>query len=299
MSGKDLIDSVKLSGQITRALGGLPPEGFNYELFLDEKGQKISKSKGNGLTIEQWLHYASPESLALFMYQRPKEAKKLHFDVIPRAVDEYLAFLDAAEKQRLAKDAKSLLGNPVWHTHDGAPPAPEVLEATGGALSFAMLLNLATVANSEDPAVLWGFLRGYAPDVSPETHPRLDALVRYAVVYYRDRVAPEKKYRLPDDIERAALLALSDALAALPPGASAEAIQTALYDVARPIPRYQNLAAKGATPERPGVSNDWFGMLYEVLLGETKGPRFGSFVALYGIDRTRALIERALAGELV
>ena len=299
MAGKDLIDSVKLSGQITRALGGLPPEGFNYELFLDEKGQKISKSKGNGLTIDQWLEYASPESLALFMYQRPKEAKKLHFDVIPRAVDEYLAFLDAADKQRLGQDAKSLLGNPVWHMHGGVPPAPEKLEATGGALSFAMLLNLATVANSEDPAVLWGFLRNYAPDVSPQTHPRLDALVRYAVVYYRDFVAPKKRYRLPDEVERAALIALSDELAGLPPTAPGEAIQAALYDVARPIPRYQNLDAKGATPERPGVSNDWFGMLYEVLLGEEKGPRFGSFVALYGIEKTRALIARAIAGELV
>ena len=295
MAGKDLIDSVKLSGSIVRALGGTPPEGFNYELFLDEKGQKISKSKGNGLTIEDWLGYASPESLALFMYQRPKEAKKLHFDVIPRAVDEYLAFLDAVPRQ----DAKTLLGNPVWHMHGGQPPAPEMLAAAGGALSFAMLLNLATVANSEDPAVLWGFLRRYAPDVSPATHPRLDALVGYAVAYYRDFVAPAKTYRLPDDVERAALRALSDALAALPVEAGGEEIQAALYDVARPIPRYQNFAAKGATPERPGVANDWFGMLYQVLLGEEKGPRFGSFVALYGVPETRALIEKALAGELV
>ena len=295
MAGKDLIDSVKLSGQIVRALGGLPPEGFNYELFLDEQGQKISKSKGNGLTIEDWLRYASPESLALYMYQRPKEAKKLHFDVIPRAVDEYLAFLDAAPRQ----DAKTLLGNPVWHMHGGHPPAPEMLAAAGGSLSFAMLLNLATVANSDDPAVLWGFLRRYAPAVSPQSHPRLDALVRYAVAYYRDFVAPAKHYRMPDEVERDALRSLSEALAALPDGASGEDIQTALYDVARPIPRYQNTAAKGATPERPGVSNDWFAMLYQVLLGEEKGPRFGSFVALYGVPETRALIDKALAGELV
>jgi lysyl-tRNA synthetase class 1 len=296
MAGKDLIDSVKLSGEIVRALGGTPPEGFNYELFLDEKGQKISKSKGNGLTIEEWLDYASPESLALFMYQRPKEAKKLHFDVIPRAVDEYLSFLEAAPRQ----DPKSLLGNPVWHIHSGEPPAPEVLTSASGAttISFAMLLNLATVANSEDPNVLWGFLRRYAPDISPATHPRLDTLVGYAVRYYRDFVRPAKRYRQPDETERAALSALSQALASLPPGASGEEIQTALYDVARPIPRYQNFAAKGATPERPGVSNDWFGMLYQVLLGEEKGPRFGSFVALYGIDETRKLIDAALAGDL-
>ena len=301
MAGKDLIDSVKLSGQIVRALGGTPPEGFNYELFLDEKGQKISKSKGNGLTIEQWLEYASPDSLALFMYQRPREAKKLHFDVIPRNVDEYLAFLDAARKQAAGGDEKSLLNNPVWHTHDGAPAAPEVLASASGSttLSFAMLLNLATVANSEDPAVLWGFLKRYAPQVAPATHPRLDALVRYAVAYYRDFVRPAKRYRMPDEVEREALRKLSETLGALPEGASAEAIQTLLYDVARPIARYQNLVAKGATPERPGVSNDWFNMLYEVLLGEAKGPRFGSFVALYGVAETRALIAQALAGDLV
>ena len=300
MAGKDLIDSVKLSGQIVRALGGVPPEGFNYELFLDEQGRKISKSKGNGLTIEQWLDYASPESLALFMYQRPKEAKRLHFDVIPRSVDEYLAFLDAAERQATGGDAKALLGNPAWYMHDGAPPVPEVLPASSGttAVSFAMLLNLATVANSEDPAVLWGFLERYAPDVSPATHPRIDALVRYAVRYYRDFVAPAKRYRPPDEVERDALRKLADALASLPAGADGETIQAALYDVARPLPRYQNFSTKGATPDRPGVSNDWFGMLYQVLLGEEKGPRFGSFIALYGVAETRALIERALAGEL-
>ena len=300
MAGKDLIDSVKLSSRIVQALGGTAPEGFNYELFLDEQGQKISKSRGNGLTIEQWLGYASPESLALFMYQRPREAKKLHFDVIPRNVDEYLGFLDAARKQEQNGDAKSLLGNPVWHLHGGAPPAPEVLASATGAtaVSFAMLLNLATVANSEDPAVLWGFLQRYAPDVSPTTHPRLDALVGNAVAYYRDRVRPLKAYRPADEVEREALGKLSDTLAALPPGASGEDIQAALYDVARPIPRYQNLAAKGATPERPGVSNDFFAMLYQVLLGEARGPRFGSFVALYGVDETRALIAQALAGEL-
>ncbi len=300
MAGKDLIDSVKLSGQIVRALGGTPPEGFNYELFLDAGGQKISKSKGNGLTIDEWLTYASPESLALFMYQRPKEAKKLHFDVIPRNVDEYLGFLDAARRQEAAGDAKGLVGNPAWHMHGGAPPAPEILVSASGAtaVSFAMLLNLATVANSEDPAVLWGFLRRYAPDVSPQTHPRLDAMVGYAVAYYRDFVAPAKRYRAPDGVERDALTRLDGALAALPQGASAEDIQAALYDVGRAVPRYQNLAAKGATPERPGVSNDFFAMLYQVLLGEEKGPRFGSFAALYGLAETRALVAKALAGDV-
>ncbi len=162
-----------------------------------------------------------------------------------------------------------------------------------------MLLNLAAVANSEDPAVLWAFLKRYAPGVSPETHPRLDQLVGYAVRYFRDFVRPAKRYRAPDDTERAALDSLSQMLGALPPDASAEDIQTALYDIARPIPRYQDLKAKSATPERPGVSNDWFNMLYQVLLGAERGPRFGSFVALYGVPETRTLIAKALAGDLI
>jgi lysyl-tRNA synthetase class 1 len=300
MAGKDLIDSVKLSGEIARALDGAPPEGFNYELFLDENGQKISKSRGNGLTIDEWLRYASPESLSFFMYWKPREAKKLYFDVIPRAVDEYLAFLDAYPRQ----DWKLRLGNPAWHIHAGEPPAPEFIHhgkegEKGAAISFGMLLNLAAVANSEDPSVLWGFLRRYAPDASPEKFPRLDRMIGYAVAYFRDFVRPKKRYRAADEVERDALEKLSTALDGLPRDASAEDAQTLLYDVARPIPRYQNLAAKGATPERPGVSNDWFNMLYQVLLGEDRGPRFGSFVALYGVDNTRALIADALAGKFL
>ena len=299
MAGKDLIDSVKLSSNIVRALGGTPPDGFNYELFLDEKGQKISKSKGNGLTIEEWLTYASPESLSLFMFQKPREAKRLHFDVIPRAVDEYLQFLGGYERQ----DWKNRLGNPAWHIHNGTPPQPEMLHQAGEAgsgtqISFAMLLNLAAVANSEDPQVLWAFLRRYAPDVTPQAYPRLDAMVGYAVAYFRDFVRPSKTYHVPDDVERDALTKLDAMLAGLPASATAEDIQTSLYDVARPIARYQDMKAKGATPERPGVSNDWFNMLYRVLLGEQRGPRFGSFVALYGVNETRALIAKALSGDL-
>ena len=298
MAGKDLIDSVKLSGQIVRALGSAPPEGFNYELFLDQNGQKISKSKGNGLTIDDWLRYASPESLSLFMFQKPSAAKRLYFDVIPRAVDDYLGFLDAFPRQA----DKEKLGNPVWHVHAGSPPPSETLQPEGGAgttLTFAMLLNLAAVANSEDPAVLWGFLRRYAPGVSPETNPRLDGLVNYAVRFYRDFVRPAKRYRSPDDVERDALAKLDAALAALPASASAEDVQAALYDVARPIPRYQDFKARTATPERPGVSNEWFNTLYQVLLGEERGPRFGSFAALYGLAETRSLIRKALDGGLI
>jgi lysyl-tRNA synthetase class 1 len=288
MAGKDLIDSVKLAGEICRALGGVAPEGFNYELFLDEKGQKISKSKGNGLTIDDWLAYASPESLSLYMYHKPREAKKLHFDVIPRAVDEYFQFLGGFGRQ----EGKQRLSNPVWHIHSGEPPIIDM------PVTFALLLNLVSASNAENRAVLWGFIGRYAPGVSPETHPKLDELVGYALRYYEDHVKPTKRFAEPDEVERAALQSLDAALGALPADAPAEDVQNALYDVARGVPRYQDFAAKGATPERPGVSQDWFSALYRTLIGQEKGPRFGSFVALYGVPETRSLIQRALAGEL-
>lgn len=301
MAGKDLIDSVKVSSQIARALDAPPPEGFNYELFLDEQGQKISKSKGNGLTIEEWLTYGPPESLALYMFQRPREAKKLHFDVIPRAIDEYLQFLNGYEKQ----DWKNRLGNPVWHIHAGEPPAPEVVSTGEGEnavrtqVTFGLLMNLVAVANSEDKAVLWGFLQRYAPGISPATHPRLDALVGYAIAYFRDFVKPAKSYRAADEVERDAFARLDAAIAALPADATPEMVQDAALDVARAIPRYQNLAAKGATPDRPGVSGEWWKAIYQVFFGEDQGPRFGSFAAIYGLLNTRALIAKALGGELV
>ena len=288
MAGKDLIDSVTLSSKICKALGGTPPEGFNYELFLDENGQKISKSKGNGLTIDQWLTYASPQSLSLYMFQKPKAAKRLHFDVIPRAVDEYLQLVGGYERQ----EPRQQLDNAAWHIHSCSPPKAEL------PISFALLLNLVAASNAEDKAVLWGFIRRHVPDATPQAHPVLDHLVGYAVSYYRDFIRPKKVFRPADEVEVAALQALSDALAKVPPGTSAEDLQTVIYDVGRAIPRYQDPAAKGATPERPGVSIAWFNAIYQVLLGEEKGPRFGSFVALYGIEETRALIGRALAGKL-
>ncbi|MBX9910192.1 MAG: lysine--tRNA ligase [Beijerinckiaceae bacterium] len=301
MFGKDHQTNAPIYDRICEILGAPAPQHYVYELFLDEVGQKISKSKGNGLTIDQWLTYASEESLSLYMYSRPREAKKLHFDVIPRAADEYLQFLNGYEKQ----DWKNRLGNPVWHIHGGEPPQPEVVESGDGdnavrtQITFSLLMNLVAVANSEDKAVLWGFLQRYSPAISPATHPRLDALVGYAIAYFRDFVKPAKHYRLADETERAAFAVLDATLAALPADAGAEAIQDAALDVARVIPRYQNLAAKNATPERPGVSGEWWKAIYQVLFGEDQGPRFGSFVAIYGIPETRALIAKALAGELV
>jgi lysyl-tRNA synthetase class 1 len=283
MAGKDLIDSVKLSGEICRALGGTPPEGFNYELFLDENGQKISKSKGNGLTIDEWLRYASPESLSLFMYREPKAAKRLYFDVIPRAVDDYQQFLDGYARQ----DQRQQLSNPVWHIHAGHPQAVE-MPAT-----FAMLLTLVSSSNAENAETLWGFIGRYRPGVTPQTHPKLKAQVEYAIQYFRDFVAPHKKFREPNDVERQALTDLRDALANLPADSSAEAIQDVVYEIGRREPFLDQ--KKKAKDGKPGVSLDWFNMLYQVLLGQEKGPRFGSFVAVYGIENTVGMIDGALA----
>ena len=287
MFGKDHGPNMGIYDRICEALGGRPPEHFVYELFLDEKGEKISKSKGNGLTIDEWLTYAPTESLALYMFQRPRQAKKLYFDVIPRAVDEYYQFLAAYPKQ----EWKERLGNPVWHIHSGEPPAIEL------PVSFALLLNLVSASNAHEKGVLWGFISRHAPGVTPETHPELDRLTEYAIRYFDDFVKPTKVFREADPEEAQALEALSASLAALPSDADGEAIQNAALDVARGIERYQDHKKKSPTGG-PGVSVAFFQMIYQVLIGQERGPRFGSFAALYGIDNTRALIDKALKGEL-
>ncbi len=273
MSGKDLIDSVRLSGRICRILGSRPPEGMTYELFLDENGEKISKSRGNGLSVEEWLRYAPAESLALYMFNAPKRAKRLFFDVIPRHVDDYLAHLAKFGEQ----DDAARLANPVWHIHAGKPPQPEVR------ISFGLLLNLAAVCNAETPEVLWGFITRYSPGATPENAPGLDRLVGHAISCYRDLVKPHKRYRAPNEQERSALEDLVTVLDALPDEADSEAIQTEIYEIGK---RHEFETLR-----------DWFRALYEILLGQSQGPRFGSFVALYGKAETSRLIRRTLAGD--
>jgi len=285
MAGKDLIDSVRLSGEVCRALGGVRPEGFTYELFLDENGHKISKSKGNGLTIEEWLRYASPESLSLFMYREPKAAKRLYFDVIPRHMDEYQQFLEAYERQ----DGKRRLANPVWHIHAGHPPRSQI------PISFTMLLNLVSASNAENAATLWGFIGRYWPGVTPQGHPTLGRLVEYAIHYFRDFVLPTKRFRVASESERAALIALRDALSQLPSDSAAERIQEVVYEVGRRPPFLDTTGEIKTRDGKPGVSLDWFNLLYQVLLGQEKGPRFGSFVAIYGLGNTIDMIDGALA----
>ena len=267
MSGKDLIDSVRLSGQICAVLGTKPPVGFTYELFLDENAQKISKSRGNGLSVDEWLRYAPPESLGQFMFHQPQRAKRLFFDVIPRAVDDYIA--------NVAKGGDDPT-NPAWHINGGRIP-----NDAGSPIPFTMLLNLASVVNADTPDMLWGFIRRYLPGASPETTPFLARLVGYAVAYYRDFVRPTKQFRPATPLERTALEDLAATLRATPANATAEAIQDEVYAVGK---RHPFAALK-----------DWFACLYQVLLGQQEGPRFGGFVALYGVTETVSLIEGALA----
>ncbi|PHR91490.1 MAG: lysine--tRNA ligase [Robiginitomaculum sp.] len=276
MAGKDLIDSTKVSSKICRALGGTPPEGFNYELFNDETGQKISKSKGNGISVEEWLRYGLPESLSLFNYVKPKTAKRLFFDVIPKATDEYFQHLSAYFTQ----DEAAQINNPVWYIHNGRPPQDNP------PVSFALLLNLVSAANASDKDILWGFIENYADGANPADNPVLDNLCEYAVRYYQDFVKPNKNYRAPTDAERAAMQDLRDRFSALDAGTKdAGELQTLIFSVGKDH-EFENL-------------RDWFKALYEVLLGQSQGPRFGSFVAIFGLEKTIDLIDTALSGALL
>jgi lysyl-tRNA synthetase class 1 len=274
MYGKDHSTNTPIYDRICEILGARAPEHFTYELFLDENGEKISKSKGNGLSIDEWLTYASTESLSYFMYGKPKTAKRLWWDVIPKAVDEYHQQLRAFAEQPIDQQ----LANPVWHIHGGTPPESKMV------VPFAMLLNLASVSHAEDKAKMWGFIRRYAPDASPETHPDLDAAAGFAVRYYNDFVKPTKVFRAPDAKERAAMEDLLARLKAWEGGLDPEELQSMVFAVGKD---------HGFEPLR-----DWFKALYEVLLGASQGPRFGGFIALYGVDESIALIEAGLKGDL-
>jgi lysyl-tRNA synthetase class 1 len=271
MYGKDHLASAPLYDAICRIAGGVPPQQMMFELFLDEKGQKISKSKGNGITIDEWLKYAPAESLALYMFTSPRKAKKLYFDVIPQQVDDYLTHL---EKFHTADDAAKL-ENPCWHIHAGRPPAPE------SSIRFSLLLNLVSACNAEDKSVLWGFLKRELPDATPENSPMLDQLCGYAVRYYHDFVKPTKKFRAATETERNALSELREYLLTLKEGTPSEDIQTKIYD----------LGLKYYSKE---TLREWFKANYELLLGSQQGPRMGSFIHLFGAQETIGLIDTAL-----
>ena len=270
MAGEDLTESTKLSSRIVRALGGTPPEGFNFQLFLDEHGKKISKTKGNGISIEEWLTYASPESLALYGFQSPKKAKKLYFDIIPKTVDEYWTFVEKFKDQ----EGKAALDNPAFHIHEGAPPTatPPV--------SFAMLLNLVSASGSADPELLRGFIKKYRPAASAEELSAADEMIGYAGRYFDDFIKPHKKFRKPTDTERAAMEMLSARLKELGDGADEDAYQTAVFDAGK-AQNYENL-------------REWFKGLYEVVFGQSEGPRMGPFIRIFGATETSRMIDAAL-----
>jgi lysyl-tRNA synthetase class 1 len=277
MYGKDHLSQAPLYSAICKIAGGVPPEQYMYEMFLDDQGQKISKSKGNGISLDDWLKYGSPESLALFMFQKPRTAKKLYFDVIPKAVDEYIAFLEAYHSNETSEEQR--LENPVWHIHAGKVPDERY------PVSFALLLNLVSASNASTREVLWGNIRAYAPGATPEANPGLDRLVGFALRYYEDFVKPTKIFRAATDKERAALEDLAAQLDAMGDQRDGKLVQDMVYEVGK---------THGFDPLRA-----WFAALYEVLLGQTQGPRFGSFAALFGCAKTAAMIRSALDDEFL
>ncbi len=269
MYGKDLIESAIISSKICKVLGKQSPNGFAYEMFLDEKGEKISKSKGNGITIEQWLNYASPESLSLYMYQNPKRAKKLYADVVPKAVDEYLANIDKFSEQ----DDKQKLLNPVWHVHKGNPPNEKSI------MPFSVLLNLVGTSNATDKNVLWKFIKKNKKDIKVAEHPILDSLIQYALKYFNDIVKPKKKYRKASDKEKNALQDLINRLKDCKEGMDPEAIQTIVYSVGKDNGYEKNL-------------REWFKAIYEIIFGDQDGPRMGFFISFFGIKESIELINK-------
>jgi lysyl-tRNA synthetase, class I len=272
MAGKDLIDSVVQSSKIARVLGARPPEGFNYEMFLDEKGEKISKSKGNGLSLEEWLTYGSEESLAFYIFREPKKAKSLHIGVIPRAIDDYWQF----RGNYLNQPIEQKLGNPVHHIHSGQVPEPSTLPVT-----YGLLLNLVSLPGVADKETAWKFVQRHAPETSPQSHPELDQLIGLAVNYAGDFVVPGLKRRPPTEQEAAALRELDSRLSKLAGNADPASIQNIVFEI-------------GKTHYGKEALRSWFQALYETLLGSSQGPRMGSFIALYGIDNSRRLIAEAL-----
>jgi len=271
MYGKDLIESAILSTKIIKLLGKTNPSGFSYELFLDEKGEKISKSKGNGITIDQWLKYASPESLSLFMYQNPKRAKKLYKEIVPKAVDEYLDFIEKAKTQ----DDLQILMNPVWHVHNGKIPKEDNI------MSFSMLLNLVEASNSDSKDLLWKFVKKYKADITEKDQPIFDSLISYAIKYYNDVIKPNKKYKKPNKEEKLALEALVKTLDECTDQMNPEDIQTKIYTVGKDNGYRENL-------------RDWFKLIYEVVFGDENGPRMGFFISFFGTSETKELIKNKI-----
>jgi lysyl-tRNA synthetase class 1 len=270
MCGKDLIESVELASKICRLMNTQPPVNLIYEMFLDEKGEKISKSVGNGISVNEWLRYASPESLSLYMFQKPKSAKKLFFDVIPKSVDEYFSYL----KKFHHDEEKEKFNNPVWHIHDGNPPN------VNSEITFNSLINLVSVCNSNEKEVIWGFVREYDASLNAKNNQEFDRLIDYAINYYTDFVMPKKKYIPIDNSNQDIFLDIVSFLKKIDADSSSEDIQTQIYEIGKKY-NFTNL-------------RDYFKLIYQVLFGQEQGPRLGSFIKLFGIEKTISLIEGLL-----
>ena len=268
MYGKDLTESAILSSKVCKTLGKKPPNGFAYELFLDEKGEKISKSKGNGITIEEWLNYASPESLSLYMYQNPKRAKKLYSDVVPKAVDEYLSLIEKFPEQK----EKDQLSNPVWHIHNGEPPNEKIV------MPFSMLLNLVGSSNADDKKILWKFINRFHTNANPKSNPILDSLTKHAIKFFKDKLKPKKIYKKPNEKEKKALTNLAIKIEKINENMPPEEIQTIVYSAGKENGYENNL-------------RDWFKLIYQVLFGDIDGPRMGFFISFFGVQETIKLIK--------
>ena len=271
MYGKDLIESAILSSKIIKLLGKNNPSGFAYELFLDEKGEKISKSKGNGITIEQWLEYASPESLSLFMYQNPKRAKKLYKEIVPKAVDEYLDFIQKSKSQ----NELQILLNPAWHVHNGKIPKEDLI------MSFSMLLNLVEASNADSKELLWKFVKKYKKNITENEFPIFDNLIEYAIKYFNEVIKLKKKYKKPNENEKKALQALISTLDECNDDMSPEDIQTLIYSTGKDNGYKEKL-------------REWFKLIYEVVFGDENGPRLGFFISFFGVKETKQLIKDKL-----
>ena len=271
MYGKDLIESAILSTKIIKLIGKTNPSGFAYELFLDEKGEKISKSKGNGITIEQWLEYASPESLSLYMYQNPKRAKKLYKEIVSKTVDEYLEFLEKTKNQ----DELQLLMNPLWHVHNSNVPKEHMI------MSFSMLLNLVETSNADNKDLLWKFVKKYKKNISEKDYPIFDKLVGYAIKYFNDVIKKNKKYKKPNSNEKKALEALIKKLDNCNDEMLPEDIQSLIYSAGKENGYSKNL-------------RDWFRLIYEVVFGDENGPRMGFFISFFGVKETKDLIKNKI-----
>ena len=268
MYGKDLTESAILSSKVCKILGKITPSGFAYELFLDEKGEQISKSKGNGITIEEWLNYASPESLSLYMYQNPKRAKKLYSDVVPKAVDEYLSLIEKFPEQKEIDQ----ISNPVWHVHNGEPPKEKIV------MSFSMLLNLVGSSNADDKKILWKFINRFHKNVNSVSNPILDGLTEYAIKFFKDKLKPKKIYKKPNEKEKKALHNLAMKIEKIKENTPPEEIQTIVYSVGKENGYEKNL-------------RDWFKLIYQVLFGDIDGPRMGFFINFFGVQETIKLIK--------